>query len=403
MQKYNVQSLENKDIQQAFRSKIMELNENTSAIEDSQKGIEKQWSICEKIMKEAAESVIGMQGPPQRNDWFDDDCAEVTFLKNKAYKNMLAKKNSRQAREEYQRRRYEEKKIHRRKKTEAWKGLMEEIEEEGRRKETRKFYRKVNIIRKGYKPRTGMCKDKMGNLVTGKKKVLQRWAEHFDELLNGHGDEEGNKGNGDGDGEGDTEDMGEYLGKEEEENGTDRNLETTNVPTKEEVKAAVNKLKNNKAPGPDGIPSEILKGGYKSMENRVHELIVQIWNEERIPVSWTEALICPIHKKGDVQNCENSRGITLVNIAYKVLTIMLYGRLKPHTNKIIRQYQCGFREGVSKIDQIQTLRQILEKTLEFQIDTHHLFIDFKTVYDKVNRNQLYKAMQELGIPLKLVR
>jgi len=41
--------------------------------------------------------------------------------------------------------------------------------------------------------------------------------------------------------------------------------------------------------------------------------------------------------------------------------------------------------------------------LEFQIETHHLFIDFKTVYDKVNRNQLYKAMLELGIPPKLVR
>jgi hypothetical protein len=37
--------------------------------------LEKQWSICEKIMKEAAESAIGMQGPPQRNDWFDDECA----------------------------------------------------------------------------------------------------------------------------------------------------------------------------------------------------------------------------------------------------------------------------------------------------------------------------------------
>jgi hypothetical protein len=57
----------------------------------------------------------------------------------------------------------------------------------------------------------------MGNLVTGKKKVLQKWAEHFDELLNGHGNEERNKGNGDGEGE--IEDMGEYPGKEEEENG----------------------------------------------------------------------------------------------------------------------------------------------------------------------------------------
>ena len=219
---------------------------------------------------------------------------------------------------------------------------------------------KVNIIRKDYKPRIGMCNDKKGNLVTEKKKVLQRWAEHFDELLNGHGDEDRNKS--DGVGEGETEDMGESLDKEEdEEYGTDRNLETTDVPTKEEVKAAVDKLKNNKTPGPDGMPSEILKEGYKHMEDRIYELIVQIWNEERIPLSWVEALICPIYKKGDVQNCENFRGISLVNIAYKVLSIVLYGKLKPHANQIIGQYKCGFREGVSTIDQMQTLRQILGK------------------------------------------
>jgi sorting nexin-29 len=182
--------------------------------------------------------------------------------------------------------------------------------------------------------------------------------------------------------------------------GADRNLETTDVPTKEEVKAAVDKLKNNKAPGPDGIPSEIW---YKYMENRIYELIVQIWNEERIPLSWVEALICPIHKKGDVQNCENFRGISLVNFAYKVLSVVLCGRLKPHTNQITGQYQCVFREGVSTIDQIQALRQILEKMLEFQVETHCLFIDFKAAYDKVNRNQLYKAMPEFGTPLKLVR
>ena len=88
---------------------------------------------------------------------------------------------------------------------------------------------------------------------------------------------------------------------------------------------------------------------------------------------------------------------------YRVLSIVLYGRLKPYADMIIGHYQCGVREGVSTIDQIQTLRQILEKTLEFQIETHHLFVDFRTAYDKVNRNQLYKAMLEFGIPPKLVR
>jgi DNA replicative helicase MCM subunit Mcm2 (Cdc46/Mcm family) len=67
VQKYNVQSLENKEVQRAFRNKIIELNESTSADEESLKGIEKRWSICEKIMKEAAESIIGMQRPPHRN------------------------------------------------------------------------------------------------------------------------------------------------------------------------------------------------------------------------------------------------------------------------------------------------------------------------------------------------
>jgi len=100
---------------------------------------------------------------------------------------VVAKKNTRWTREEYQRRRYEGKKIHK-ENSEAWKVLMEEMDETGRQKETRMFYRKVNIIRKGYKPRIGMCKDKKGNPVTEKKKVLQRWAEHFGELLNGHGD-----------------------------------------------------------------------------------------------------------------------------------------------------------------------------------------------------------------------
>ena len=130
--------------------------------------------------------------------------------------------------------------------------------------------------------------------------------------MNGHGDKDGNKG--DGDDEGETEDTRESLDKkkEDEEYGTYRNLETTDIPTKEEVRAAVDKLKNNKAPGPDGIPSE----GYKYMENRIYELIVQIWNEGSIPLTWVKALICPTHKKGDVQNCENFRGISLVNVVY---------------------------------------------------------------------------------------
>ena len=49
-----------------------------------------------------------------------------------------------------------------------------------------------------------------------------------------------------------------------------------------------------------------------------------------------------------------------------------------------------------------TLKQILEKTHEFNIDTHHLFIDFKQAYDSIRRDKLLSAMYALGIPTKLV-
>ena len=49
-----------------------------------------------------------------------------------------------------------------------------------------------------------------------------------------------------------------------------------------------------------------------------------------------------------------------------------------------------------------TLRQILEKTYKFNIDTHHLFIDFKQAYDSIRRDKLLSAMYVLGLPAKLV-
>jgi sorting nexin-29 len=68
----------------------------------------------------------------------------------------------------------------------------------------------------------------------------------------------------------------------------------------------------------------------------------------------------------------------------------------------IGDFQCGFRKGRSTVDQTFTLRQILEKSIEFGIETHHLFIDFEAAYDSIDRSRLYEPMEELRIPKKLI-
>jgi sorting nexin-29 len=65
----------------------------------------------------------------------------------------------------------------------------------------------------------------------------------------------------------------------------------------------------------------------------------------------------------------------------------------PHVETTIGDCQCGYRGERSTVDQIFTIRQILEKYSEHGKDTHHLFIDFKAAYDSIDRRSLYAAME----------
>jgi hypothetical protein len=45
---------------------------------------------------------------------------------------------------------------------------------------------------------------------------------------------------------------------------------------------------------------------------------------------------------------------------------------------------------------------ILERTCEYKVDIHQLYIDYKQAYDTINRDELVEIMKEFGIPMKLV-
>ena len=69
----------------------------------------------------------------------------------------------------------------------------------------------------------------------------------------------------------------------------------------------------------------------------------------------------------------------------------------------IGEYQAGFRPGRGTVDQIFTLRQIMEKYREYGKESYHLFIDFKQAYDSIHRASMWHILQEFGVPHKLIR
>ena len=105
----------------------------------------------------------------------------------------------------------------------------------------------------------------------------------------------------------------------------------------------------------------------------------------------------------DKLDCSNYRGITLIDAAYKILSQILCRLLSPHAKRFVGFYQAGFTGTRTTTDQIFSLRQILEKCREYNLLTHHIFIDFKAAYDTVDREQLWQIMNENGFPDKLTR
>ena len=85
-----------------------------------------------------------------------------------------------------------------------------------------------------------------------------------------------------------------------------------------------------------------------------------------MPKEWKESIIVPIYKKSDKTNRSNYRGISLLPTTYKILSNILLSRLIPYAEKVIGDYQCGFRRNRSTTDHIFCIRQILEKKMGIQ-------------------------------------
>ena len=97
------------------------------------------------------------------------------------------------------------------------------------------------------------------------------------------------------------------------------------LPTEEELVNAAGKLQRGKAAGRSGILPEMVKAccGDAEFLNLLLDLVHTAWQEQKVPKEWTDAVLIPIPKKGDLSNCNNWRGIALLEVVGKVVARVL--------------------------------------------------------------------------------
>ena len=97
------------------------------------------------------------------------------------------------------------------------------------------------------------------------------------------------------------------------------------------------------------------------------------------------------------------RGITLRSTISKLYQIVLLKRMDAGLEKLLRENQCGFRKNRSCVDQIYSLRCIIHNFLEFNLPLYINFVDFKSAFDCINRNFIWKGFSHYGLPGKYIR
>ena len=182
--------------------------------------------------------------------------------------------------------------------------------------------------------------------------------------------------------------------------------DTINGPfTYDEIKKHTNDLKKNKSPGVDYILNEFIKYCPEKLIYVIVTLFNIVLESGVIPSEWTIGIIKVLYKnKGDINDVNNYRGITLLSCLGKLFTSVINARLYRYLTsaKILGNEQAGFRPKHSTLDHIFALHVLSNFYINEKKQLYCAFVDYSKAFDFVDRTYLWQKLLDSNINGKVL-
>ena len=173
-------------------------------------------------------------------------------------------------------------------------------------------------------------------------------------------------------------------------------------PSYEEVTKVIRYMRSAASPCPVDQISVIVLKNCPIIRTSLWKIISHCWSAKFLPQVWKKGVTVLAYKKGDLDNPENFRPITLQPVMSKVFTSLIKDRIYNYlwsNNYIDQSIQKGFWTNVSgTIEHTETLTNLINNARNKQRALVVSLIDLRNAFEEVNHKFLQKTLQYHHLP-----
>lgn len=173
----------------------------------------------------------------------------------------------------------------------------------------------------------------------------------------------------------------------------------------QKVKNCLKKLRNNKAPGPDKLKTEIYKviGKNETCITVLTECLKNELEHEDKTTEWKYSKTNMIPKV-KMPTSQELRPIALTNTSYKIFMSLIGENTEEHvkTKKERKENQAAFTEGGRIEDNLLILRYCIENSYKNRKALIIISIDFKKAFDSIKRGKMIEVLMKYKIHPKVI-